>query len=97
MLVGLSLIVYLQKVDHTRPRATLIITDRTMDMVAPLVHEFTYQAMVNDLLPIEDGTKYTYVALSLLFFVDQCLWSIPDTSFSLPWALMKTRRPHFQI
>ncbi|KAF9525353.1 Sec1-like snare protein [Crepidotus variabilis] len=48
------------KPDHTRPRATLIITDRSMDMFAPLVHEFTYQAMANDLLPIDNGTKYTY-------------------------------------
>ncbi|KAA1469037.1 Sec1-like snare protein [Dentipellis sp. KUC8613] len=44
----------------SRPRATLIITDRSMDMIAPFIHEFTYQAMANDLLPIEDGTKYTY-------------------------------------
>ncbi|EPQ56577.1 Sec1-like snare protein [Gloeophyllum trabeum ATCC 11539] len=43
-----------------RGRATLIITDRSMDMMAPFIHEFTYQAMANDLLPIEDGTKYTY-------------------------------------
>ncbi|KAF9461225.1 Sec1-like snare protein [Collybia nuda] len=43
-----------------RPRATLIITDRTMDMLAPFIHEFTYQAMANDLLPIENGVKYTY-------------------------------------
>ncbi|KAG6902573.1 hypothetical protein C0995_014579 [Termitomyces sp. Mi166 len=46
--------------EASRPRATLIITDRTIDMVAPFLHEFTYQAMVNDLLPIEDGVKYTY-------------------------------------
>ncbi|KAG6821215.1 hypothetical protein H0H93_004037 [Arthromyces matolae] len=46
--------------EASRPRATLIITDRTMDLVAPFLHEFTYQAMANDLLPIEDGTKYTY-------------------------------------
>ncbi|KAJ7464621.1 Sec1-like snare protein [Mycena latifolia] len=48
------------KPEPLRPRGTLFITDRAMDMVAPFVHEFTYQAMANDLLPIEDGTKYTY-------------------------------------
>ena len=31
-----------------------------MDVIAPFLHEFTYQAMANDLLPIEDGTKYPY-------------------------------------
>jgi len=46
--------------DPPRPRSTMIITDRAMDTLAPFVHEFTYQAMANDLLPIEDGTKYTY-------------------------------------
>ncbi|KAH7914602.1 Sec1-like protein [Hygrophoropsis aurantiaca] len=46
--------------DPPRPRGTLIITDRSMDTMAPLIHEFTYQAMCNDLLPIQDGTKYTY-------------------------------------
>lgn len=34
-----------------------------MDAMAPLIHEFTYQAMVNDLLPIEDGSKYTLRAV----------------------------------
>ena len=50
-----------QKTDPPRPRATLLITDRSMDMVAPLLHEFTYQAMANDLLPIEEGTRYSFV------------------------------------
>ena len=50
-----------QKPDPSRQRATLIVTDRAMDVVAPLIHEFTYQAMANDLLPIEDGAKYTCV------------------------------------
>ncbi|KAF8986449.1 vacuolar sorting protein VPS33/slp1 [Entomortierella lignicola] len=41
-------------------QGTILILDRSIDVTAAIVHEFTYQAMVNDLLPIEDGTKYTY-------------------------------------
>lgn len=36
------------------------MVDRSMDLVSPLLHEFTYQAMVHDLLPIRDGDKVTY-------------------------------------
>ncbi|WEW57761.1 syntaxin binding protein 1 [Emydomyces testavorans] len=43
-----------------RPRGVLYIVDRSMDLVAPLVHEFTYQAMAHDLLPIKEGEKVTY-------------------------------------
>ncbi|KAK2848500.1 hypothetical protein FQN49_005664 [Arthroderma sp. PD_2] len=43
-----------------RPRGVLFITDRSMDLAAPLVHEFTYQAMGHDLLPIKEGDKLTY-------------------------------------
>lgn len=31
-----------------------------MDVVAPLIHEFTYQAMAHDLLPIKEGEKVLY-------------------------------------
>ena len=43
-----------------RPRGALYITDRSMDLMAPFVHEFTYQAMAFDLLPIQDGEKVTF-------------------------------------
>ena len=31
-----------------------------MDLIAPLIHEFTYQAMAHDLLPIKDGENVYY-------------------------------------
>ena len=43
-----------------RPRGALIITDRSMDLFAPVVHEFTYQAMIHDLLPLVEGDKVFY-------------------------------------
>ncbi|KIX08458.1 uncharacterized protein Z518_03114 [Rhinocladiella mackenziei CBS 650.93] len=44
-----------------RPRAVLVITDRSMDLMSPFVHELTYQAMAMDLLPIrDDEDKITY-------------------------------------
>lgn len=43
---------------------TLLILDRSVDVIAPLLHEYTYQAMCNDLLPVDDtdpyGMKYAY-------------------------------------
>ncbi|KAJ3236110.1 vacuolar sorting protein VPS33/slp1 [Chytriomyces hyalinus] len=39
----------------------LILLDRSFDLMSPLVHEFTYQAMMNDLLVMDDG-KYVYQA-----------------------------------
>lgn len=38
-----------------RPRGQLFIVDRSMDPAVPFLHEFWYQAMANDLLPIHDG------------------------------------------
>lgn len=43
-----------------RPRGVLYICDRSMDLVSPVLHEFTYQAMVHDLLPVKDRDKVTY-------------------------------------
>ncbi|KAJ2686059.1 syntaxin binding protein 1 [Coemansia spiralis] len=45
-----------------RPPTELIIVDRSADPFAPVLHEFTYEAMVHDLLDIEDGNKFTYTA-----------------------------------
>jgi syntaxin-binding protein 1 len=38
----------------------LYIVDRSLDLYAPLLHEFTYQAMAMDLLPVRDGDKTLY-------------------------------------
>lgn len=41
----------------------MIVLDRTIDPIAPFLHEFTYQAMMADLLTIEEipaGLKYEY-------------------------------------
>lgn len=46
-----------------RDRSTLLLLDRSSDGLTPLMHDFNYQAMVNDLLSIE-GDKITYKAES---------------------------------
>jgi len=85
-----------QKQDSGRQRATLIVTDRAMDVVAPLIHEFTYQAMANDLLPIDDGSKYTLrsirLVLLLSLFVVITFGGCAGTSSSLRSGRTKTRR-----
>ena len=43
-----------------RERGQLLIVDRSFDPVAPMVHEFTYQVMAQDLASIEEGNVYTY-------------------------------------
>ncbi|KAL9188215.1 hypothetical protein ACHAXT_006593 [Thalassiosira profunda] len=40
-------------------RATLLLLDRRDDCLSPLMHEFTYEAMVNDLLEVDDD-RITY-------------------------------------
>jgi syntaxin-binding protein 1 len=44
-------------------RATLLLMDRKDDCLSPLIHEFTYEAMVNDLLPIDDD-RITYESVN---------------------------------
>jgi syntaxin-binding protein 1 len=43
-------------------RPTLLIVDRSHDPLSPLLHEFTYQGMVNDVLSVQDDRyRYNYV------------------------------------
>eukprot|EP00529_Nitzschia_sp_RCC80_P013942 CAMPEP_0113485950 /NCGR_PEP_ID=MMETSP0014_2-20120614/24745_1 /TAXON_ID=2857 /ORGANISM="Nitzschia sp." /LENGTH=756 /DNA_ID=CAMNT_0000379607 /DNA_START=146 /DNA_END=2416 /DNA_ORIENTATION=+ /assembly_acc=CAM_ASM_000159 len=44
-----------------RERSSFLLLDRTSDCLTPLMHDFTYQAMVHDLLDM-DGNKITYKA-----------------------------------
>jgi syntaxin-binding protein 1 len=40
---------------NTQKKGTLIIVERSFDMATPLLHEFTYQAMVHDLVSVQGG------------------------------------------
>mmetsp|Transcript_85736 Transcript_85736/g.125463 ORF Transcript_85736/g.125463 Transcript_85736/m.125463 type:complete len:642 (+) Transcript_85736:75-2000(+) len=49
---------------HAKP-ATILILDRAVDALSPLMHEYTYQAMVYDIVGVGDGVKdgkYTYTS-----------------------------------
>lgn len=49
--------------NQNKPRSILFIADRTIDLYAPLLHEFTYQAMAMDIVPsLEREGKYKYEA-----------------------------------
>ncbi|RKP40341.1 Sec1-like protein, partial [Dimargaris cristalligena] len=46
----------------TDGQTVFLILDRSVDLYTPFLHEFTYQAMANDLLDIKDGRLYSYEA-----------------------------------
>ncbi|KAJ2713600.1 syntaxin binding protein 1 [Coemansia spiralis] len=47
--------------DDAAPSVILVL-DRSVDLYAPLLHEFSYQAIVHDLIDLEGGRKYVYEA-----------------------------------
>ncbi|KAJ2596493.1 syntaxin binding protein 1 [Coemansia sp. RSA 1804] len=48
--------------NNARPQSELIIIDRSADPFAPILHEFTYEAMVYDLLKVDGDGQVTYTA-----------------------------------
>ncbi|GHJ83907.1 hypothetical protein NliqN6_0309 [Naganishia liquefaciens] len=54
-----------------RPKSILFVVDRSMDPVAPFLHEFTYQAMIHDLLPLDSGPTYRYKVKTALGAIEQ--------------------------
>lgn len=45
---------------NKRPRSVFLITDRSMDLFAPVLHEFTFQALVYDLLEFNNWKECSY-------------------------------------
>eukprot|EP00833_Pecoramyces_ruminatium_P004322 jgi/Orpsp1_1/1178354/evm.model.c7180000064981.1 len=45
-------------------RTNMIILDRSFDLVGPLLHDFYYQGMANDISEIENGVIYRYTVSS---------------------------------
>jgi len=42
-------------------RTNMIIVDRSYDLIGPLLHDFYYQGMANDIADIENGVIYRYI------------------------------------
>ncbi|KAJ3183806.1 Syntaxin-binding protein 1 [Geranomyces variabilis] len=46
--------------ENSYPQSQIIVLDRTVDTLTPILHSLTYQAAVHDLLQVE-GTKVSYI------------------------------------
>ena len=45
------------QLQYREPRGTLVIMDRTLDLITPLIHDYQYQSAIFEYLPVpEDGT-----------------------------------------
>ena len=62
------------KYNTDRPKGTLLILERSLDVLSPLLHEFTYQAMVEDLCTIH-GEIVTINQQNYVVSEDDILWN----------------------
>jgi len=77
---------------NARDRSTLLVLDRQFDPLSPFMHEFTYQAMANDLLKIKDD-KITYKADAMNPSSSNTTNAAPDqTEASSPKKSNKTEK-----
>lgn len=49
------LIKHQAKTDETFGKTRVILVDRTMDLISPLIHDFYYVSLVNNLLSVENN------------------------------------------
>ncbi|KAL5211674.1 hypothetical protein ABZP36_022521 [Zizania latifolia] len=68
----------------------LLIVDRPIDQIAPVIHEWTYDAMCHDLLEM-DGNKYIYEVHVISYYNKAyVLFSGPILMFNFCWKVSKT-------
>lgn len=73
-----------------------MITDRSMDLFAPFLHEFTYQAMCNDVLDIMEGKQYRSVSPSTYRRTIQLKVYPTGTPSAMPLACWRTNKRRSQ-
>lgn len=69
--------------------AILLLCDRTMDLIAPLMHDYNYEAMTYDLLNFKEGTGKLAVKEKVN---DKIMEVVKDTTLSLKDELWKQCR-----
>lgn len=72
-----------------KPRAVLVICDRTLDLFAPLLHEFSYQAMAMDVVEsLERKCVYEYSAENEAG-QEQSMLSMLDSEEDETWVALR--------